>query len=61
MASDAKEIDAGVATHISDCYDEFIGDHSDLKIDDLTENYRNNMYDRIQSGICSGHIQRTLG
>ena len=23
------------------------------KIDDLTENYRNNMYDRIQSGICS--------
>lgn len=34
LASDAKEIDAGVATHISDCYDEFIGDHSDLKIDD---------------------------
>ena len=23
------------------------------KIDDLTEQYRNNMYDRIQSGICS--------
>ena len=23
------------------------------KIDDLTENYRNNMYNRIQSGICS--------
>ena len=23
------------------------------KIDDLTENYRNNMYDRIQSGSCS--------
>ena len=23
------------------------------KIDDLTESYRNNMYNRIQSGICS--------
>lgn len=23
------------------------------KIDDLTEQYRNNMYDRIQSGVCS--------
>ncbi len=34
LASDTKEIDAGVASHISDCYDEFIGDHSDLKIDD---------------------------
>ncbi len=34
FASNAEEIDSGVATHISDCYDEFIGDHSDLKIDD---------------------------
>ena len=23
------------------------------KIDDLTENYRNNMYERIHQGICS--------
>ncbi|MDD6215643.1 MAG: hypothetical protein PUB28_02670, partial [Roseburia sp.] len=34
FASNAEEIDSGVATHISDCYDEFIGDHSDLKIED---------------------------